>query len=117
MRKGTPAFPSSMDARAREILESLIDAIVAKVKPARILLFGSRARGDGDGRSDFDLAVERPDRARWVELALDLEESRVTLLKVDLVDLVDLDRASPEFRERILAEGVAVYECGNDEAE
>jgi predicted nucleotidyltransferase len=46
---------------------ALIDAAVA---PAKVILFGSRARGDAHDRSDFDfLVVERDVADRFAEMA------------------------------------------------
>jgi uncharacterized protein len=46
---------------------ALIDAASA---PARVILFGSRARGDANDRSDFDfLVVERDVANRFAEMA------------------------------------------------
>jgi predicted nucleotidyltransferase len=45
---------------------ALIDAASA---PAKVILFGSRARGDADDRSDFDfLVVERDIADRFAEM-------------------------------------------------
>jgi predicted nucleotidyltransferase len=49
---GTPASATE-DALVREIVRR----IVAGVAPARIVLFGSRARDGGAAASDFDLLV------------------------------------------------------------
>ena len=38
-------------------LEIIVDAIRAEVSPDQILLFGSRARGDFDSESDYDVLV------------------------------------------------------------
>lgn len=48
-----------MDAR----LQAAVDAIVEYAKPEAVLLFGSRARGDFDEWSDWDLFVIVPDDA------------------------------------------------------
>ncbi|MBA4370582.1 MAG: nucleotidyltransferase domain-containing protein [Coriobacteriaceae bacterium] len=37
-----------------------MECLVSGFDPLRILLFGSRARGEGDERSDFDLLVVLP---------------------------------------------------------
>jgi uncharacterized protein len=43
--------------------------IVAAPAPAKVILFGSRARGDGDDRSDFDfLVIEREVDDRFGEM-------------------------------------------------
>ena len=50
---------TSLDPR----LHSAVSAIVALVQPEAVLLFGSRARGDDDDASDWDLFVVLPDDA------------------------------------------------------
>ncbi len=50
---------SSLDPR----LKSAVEGIVALVHPEAVLLFGSRARDDGDKASDWDLFVVLPDDA------------------------------------------------------
>ncbi len=39
------------------LLEQLVSRIVAAVQPEKVILFGSRARGDAKQESDFDLLV------------------------------------------------------------
>lgn len=75
----------------------------------RIILYGSRARGDTAERSDIDLAVEAPwaTRRQWLDLWFFLVEEAETLLRVDAVRL---EEAPPELKERILAEGKVIYE-------
>ncbi len=38
-------------------LRHLVDTLIREVEPDRIILFGSRARGDNDERSDYDICV------------------------------------------------------------
>ena len=40
-----------------ELLEQMVQAIVAEVDPEQVILFGSRARGDARDDSDVDLVV------------------------------------------------------------
>lgn len=72
----------------------------------RVVLFGSRARGDHHERSDIDLAVFglAPDRAGRFRQAL---EDLPTLLSFDLV-CVD-EYTSPALLENIDREGVTLY--------
>jgi predicted nucleotidyltransferase len=76
----------------------------------KVLVFGSRARGDARQRSDFDLAVLAPgmEHATWSRFALDIEDGIPTLCGVDLV-LLD-DRVAAPLRARIEKEGVIIYE-------
>jgi predicted nucleotidyltransferase len=74
----------------------------------RIILFGSRAGGDADERSDIDLAIEAPQASqkRWLQLLLLLDDLD-TLLSLDVIRLED---ASALLRERVMEEGKVLYE-------
>jgi predicted nucleotidyltransferase len=73
----------------------------------RVILFGSRARGDAGDRSDFDIAIEAGEPTCLSELRSLVEENPETLLAVDLVDLYEV---SEDFRSRILNEGRDISE-------
>ena len=74
----------------------------------RVILFGSRARGDAELRSDIDLAVlcPRATAREWLDI-LDAVEVADTLL---FIDLVGLDEAPADLRNRIEAEGRVIYD-------
>jgi predicted nucleotidyltransferase len=74
----------------------------------RVILFGSRARGDGGPRADIDLAVECPeaDALRWSDIQETAEQAR-TLLHIDLVRL---DTAPAELANVIRSEGRILYD-------
>jgi predicted nucleotidyltransferase len=74
----------------------------------RIILFGSRARGEAGSRADIDLAIECPaaDIRRWFDIE-EAAENTPTLLKIDLVRL---DRAPPDLAANIRREGKVLYE-------
>jgi predicted nucleotidyltransferase len=83
-----------------------IDLIVNELKkysPKKIILFGSRARGDNLKNSDIDIAVE---------LDLSFREKRKLKEKIDLiaglysVDLVFFDEMNEEFKRKVLKEGI-----------
>jgi len=62
-----------MVSLSQQLIEGMVQAIVAEVGPRRIYLFGSRARGSYTGDSDVDLLIVEdekfgPDRNRWSEL-------------------------------------------------
>jgi uncharacterized protein len=61
-----PDSPGGQTAPARRpdpVLEEMVRTVVARLRPERIYLFGSRARGDAGPDSDYDLLVVVPDSA------------------------------------------------------
>ena len=66
-----------------EIIESIC-TLAGKHKIELVILFGSRARGDFDEKSDIDLAVSGDN---FSDFCLDTDEKTPTLLKYDFVDL------------------------------
>ena len=72
----------------------------------KVILFGSRARGDNHERSDIDLAVSGGNPIRFHG---DLEECAHTLLFFDVVDL-DRPSLSQELRKEIQQDGELLYE-------
>lgn len=88
--------------------QKIIQALLQRSKPRRIILFGSRARGDADERADYDIALD-DEHLTHVALAYiraDLEE----LPTLRNIDVVWLNRTAPILRERILSEGKILYE-------
>lgn len=89
------------------IRETVIEEIIAhaeKYQIEKVMLFGSRARGDYKERSDIDLAVRGGDTTRF---ALDTEDVNTLLF----FDVVDLDGPiQQELLESIEAEGKVLYE-------
>ena len=94
----TPSLPPSV--------RPLVARLAAEPEVRRVVLFGSRARGDGRERSDVDLALDAPglSRAGWLRLWADAQEAD-TLYRIDLVRL---NEVPTPLRERIEAEGVDV---------
>ena len=80
-------------------------AFAEKYDIEKVILFGSRARGDFRRTSDIDIAVTGGDFARF---ALDVDEETSTLLEYDIVNL-DRDMQD-ELRESIEKEGRILYE-------
>lgn len=95
-------------AKNTGISEQVIQEIVRLAQKHRIekvILFGSRARGDFSRASDIDLAVSGGD---VTEFALDVDEQTSTLLQYDVVDLsADIQE---DLRDSIQKEGRLFYE-------
>lgn len=82
-----------------------IKNIAQKYGIKKVVLFGSRARGDFYKTSDIDLAVSGGNKTMF---RIDVEEETSTLL---MFDIVDLDaKIQKELRESIDKEGIIIYE-------
>jgi len=54
-----------------ETIDKMVNRIVERFHPWRVILFGSHARGDARSDSDFDLLIVAPsDKPRWRRTAL-----------------------------------------------
>ena len=90
------------------IRQQVIDEIIQIAKlnhVEKVILFGSRARGDYKERSDIDLAFSGGNSSEFI---LTVDEETYTLLKFDVVDLEKPVRN--ELRESIEREGMVIYE-------
>jgi len=91
-------------------IENIIKNIIELLKeynPNKIMLFGSRARGDYRINSDIDIAVD---------LELPFRDERKLREKIEevsrlySVDLIFLPKIDVNFKNHILKEGVILYE-------
>lgn len=73
----------------------------------KIVLFGSRARGDNLERSDIDLAVYGLEKDKEGRFWWDIDDLP-TLLKIDLVYVSE--HTNPKLIENIERDGVVIYE-------
>jgi hypothetical protein len=91
-----------------ELLKDIVKDVF-KGENVMVILFGSRGRGDYLETSDVDVGI-LPRR--------EMDESKVVLLQEKIetsnipykVDVVDLSRASKEFTQVVLKEGVIIWE-------
>ncbi len=94
-----------MDYSLSETLKVEIIDLALQCKLDKVILFGSRARGDNRERSDIDLAIQGGDT---VAFAASADEDIPTLL---MFDVVDLDKpVQSELLEEIRKDGVVIYE-------
>ncbi len=86
-------------------VENQIIKLAQKYSIQKIIVFGSRARGDYRKTSDIDLAVTGGNVAAF---SIDVEEDVATLLQFDVIDLDK--RVQPELLDSINSEGKVIYE-------
>lgn len=86
------------------VIEEICD-FARKYHIEKVILFGSRARGNFKEKSDIDLAVQGGDFIRFM---LDVNEETSTLLSFDIINLDE--EIQSELRESIKKEGKIVYE-------
>ena len=93
-----------------KVLENIIAYVETINSIAKVVLFGSRARGDNHDRSDYDIAI-------WGNLT-DIEFSRAeydlknelnTLHKIDVV-FINRRKISVELLNNIEKDGVIIYD-------
>ena len=115
--RGQVDLGSDSMGTADQVPEPLLTQVVSVFGPRRIILFGSRARGDARTDSDFDLVVvldddvpnehlsskRRYEAHRGFPAPVDIIPCRVGVLK-------ERARAIGSFAHTVLTEGVVVYE-------
>lgn len=87
-----------------EVIDEII-CFAKKYEIKKLLLFGSRARGDYQRASDIDLAAQGGDITQF---ALDVDEFTSTLLQYDIIDLDSISHK--DFLLSIKKEGILLYE-------
>ena len=89
----------------KESIISETKDLAIKCGVEKVILFGSRARGDSKERSDIDLAIEGGNTALF---SVEADEIINTLLMFDIVDLGGF--VQDELRQSIEREGKIIYE-------
>jgi predicted nucleotidyltransferase len=93
----------SIYERSLERLKSVVlDTL--RGEDVMIILFGSRARGDFDRRSDIDIGIipkKKYDQKKLILLKEKLENMNIPYK----VDVVDISKVSEIFKDKVLKEG------------
>ena len=90
----------------KRIVDEIIDIASKHKYINKVILFGSRARGDNSIKSDIDLAIYAD--SSIVEFIEEIEMNTNTLLEFDFSDMnVACDKV---FIEQIKKEGIVIYE-------
>lgn len=88
-------------------IQKVLERAIRELDPDKIVLFGSRSRGDAHARSDFDFAFfgVRDQRA-WLEFSNDVTYEPPTLYPLDVMQF---ERLTPEFQASVIGTGKVVY--------
>ncbi len=99
--------PESTDGRLQADLDEVKRIVLQGLgpHPARVWLFGSRARGTGGRASDIDVGVLPLEPLSAAQLTR-IEEALDRSFVLSPVELVDLSSADPALRERVEREGI-----------
>ena len=101
-----------------KICEEIVRHIREVVSPKKIVLFGSRARGDGDEDSDYDLLIVKDEVRSRSEVT---HKIRVALMALPIFADVVVRSAEEDrnfqqirvgFQKRLMEDGVVLYERG-----
>ncbi|MVX67391.1 nucleotidyltransferase domain-containing protein [Clostridium chromiireducens] len=89
-----------------KIVDEIADICHKYKHISKVILFGSRARGDNSAKSDIDLAVYSD--SSITEFIEDIEMNTSTLLEFDFSAMKDIH--DELFLEQVKEEGVIIYE-------
>lgn len=87
------------------LLKTEITELAKQHNIKKIILFGSRARGDYHRVSDIDIAITG---GNVIQFSLDVEDRTNTLLKFDVINLDGAVQS--ELLSSIETEGIIIYE-------
>ncbi len=98
-----------LPAALRDALEKVLTGPLADYRPLTVFLFGSRASGTADRRSDYDIGIDAgaPLSARAMSDLRETFDSAPILARVDVVDFAKVDAA---FRRHALLSAVPLYD-------
>jgi predicted nucleotidyltransferase len=99
-----------------EVTARITQRIVESFHPLRVILFGSRARGEADGDSDYDLLIIAPsDKPRWQRTVPVYRALAGMGVPKDIVwwtpeEIAEWDGVKSHFINTVLREGKVLYE-------
>ena len=88
------------------VLEEIINISKKYSDIKKVVLFGSRARGDNEKKSDIDLAIYS--NSSILDFIEDIENNTTTLLEFDFANMNTIE--DELFIEQVNKEGIVLYE-------
>lgn len=104
-----------MKTLSSESIQKIIAYLQSKIKLRLLILYGSYASGHATEKSDVDLAFYADDTVDASQIFLELAPELASLLKVDSVDLVNLQSVDTVFRFIIVSTGEVIFQEGDFE--
>lgn len=98
-----------MESKLEKYKKIIMPIIEKHVPNAKIILYGSRARGDFEEGADINIALDMDKKIdSWLvyALLLDLHDSDLPIL----FDVVDFAKVSEDFKKNILRDGIMLRE-------
>lgn len=101
-------YASLLSVEIPESVQLVLDSLVQAYPVEELILFGSRAVGDHEPRSDFDIAVRASeiDRYQFSKIRVEISEARTLYW----VSLVHFNTTPPKLQARIQEQGVTIYD-------
>ena len=90
------------------LLDEIVQFILKKIDPEKIVIFGSAVRQDYRRTSDIDIALFGVGKVTAAEIEDYLNENLPTLKQIDVLGFENLD--NDQLKKRILEEGQIIYE-------
>lgn len=90
-------------------VQNVLNLGIEITKPKKVVLFGSRSRGDHRDKSDYDIAffsINQP--MNWATFLGRVSEEPISLRKIDLVQFEEMNQ---EYQMNICKEGLNLYEA------
>lgn len=112
----TPAERDVHGLISSAMIEWIAGRIAEKVRPEKIILFGSYARGNPTPESDLDLLVvaendlPRPARSRWVRETFDWIPTAMDVVVYSPEEMAKWRQAAASLVAAVEREGVVLYE-------
>ena len=123
MKVDMDAFPSRhgihTESVTPELMARVVERIVRAVAPDKVILFGSRARGEGEPESDLDLFVVQNAHSKKSNREVRREIERVLWGRRFGIDLIvrrpeevarNVADRNPFYTRHLLGEGKVLYE-------
>lgn len=98
----------------RNIQKDIIKLILGRKRVEKIVIFGSRANGNGEVTSDIDIAIFGKS---WTDTDINMVKNRMeedikTPLKFDVLNYYGISKG--KLKENIIKTGKVIYDSGKD---